>query len=93
MLEAMIDDDARRQRIESELPRIPVSFYELPLAMPSNWCTSRCAYVLVSDAYREDARRGAERGWPVIEQPGLHLDIVNDGDAFAQLIVNLVGGG
>jgi hypothetical protein len=92
VLEAMIPDDARRRTVEAELPRVPLSFYEATLDMPSNWGTSRCAYVLVSDAYREDARRAGERGWVLVDRPGMHLDIVNDGDGFAQVILEVIEG-
>ena len=88
----MIPDHARRRKVEAEMPRVPLSFYEATLDMPSTWFTTRCVYVLVSYAYREAAQQAGDRGWRVVKRPELHLDIVNDGDGFARAILGIVEG-
>jgi hypothetical protein len=90
VLEALVHDDRRRREIETELPQVPLAFYEAPIDLPPDWCTSQGAYVLLSEAYRQDASRAASLGWPVVERPGQHLDIVNDEEAIADLLLNLV---
>jgi hypothetical protein len=59
VLRALVPLDSRRHEIESELPRVPLSFYETVIEVPSDSCTKSIAYVLLSEAYREDARRAS----------------------------------
>jgi hypothetical protein len=92
VLEELVRDDRRRHEIEKELPQVPLAFYEASIEVPTDWCNSRGAYVLLSDAYRQDASRAASLGWPVVERPGAHLDIVNDEDAIADILLDLLDG-
>ncbi len=46
---------------------------------------------LLSEFYRSDATRAVERGWPVIEHSGRHLDIANEEEAIADTLVGLAG--
>lgn len=80
----------RRGVVESELSEVPLSFYETVIEMPSGWCAGADAYVLLSEAYRDDARRASVLGWPVVERRGGPLDIVNDGEAIASILLDLV---
>jgi hypothetical protein len=89
VLEALIPLDQRRHEIEAELPRVPLSFYETVIGAPRNWCTIPTAYILLSEQYREDAQRAAAVGWPVVERLGGHLDLVNDGEAIASILIDL----
>lgn len=89
VLQALVSDDQRRRQIEMELPRVPLTFYELPIDVPTGWCATECAYVLLSDAYRGDASRVTSLGWPVVERPGAHLDIVNDDEPIADILLDL----
>jgi hypothetical protein len=90
VLEALIPLDQRRHEIEAELPRVPLSFYETVIEAPRNWCTIPTAYILLSEAYRQDAQRAAAVGWPVVERLGGHLDLVNHGEAIASILIDLV---
>ena len=90
VLAELVRDDRRRHEIEKELPQVPLAFYEAPIELPTDWCSSGGAYVLLSDAYCHDASRAASLGWPVVERPGAHLDIVNDEDAIAHVLLNLL---
>lgn len=90
VLETLIPHDQRRHQIEAELPRVPLSFYETVLEAPRNWCTNPTAYILLSEAYRQDAQRAAAVGWPVVERLGGHLDLVNDGEGIASILIDLV---
>jgi hypothetical protein len=90
VMEALVPDDQRRREIEQELPQVPLAFYDVSIEVPTDWCSADCAYVLLSDAYRADANRAALLGWPVIErQGGGHLDIVNDDEEIASILVDL----
>jgi hypothetical protein len=90
VLDDLIRDDRRRREIEKELPQVPLAFYETPIELSLDWCSSAGAYVLLSEAYRLDAGRAASLGWPVVERPGEHLDIVNDEGAIASILLNLL---
>jgi hypothetical protein len=92
VLEALIPLDQRRHEIQAELPRVPLSFYEAVIEAPRDWCTIPSAYILLSEAYRQDAQRAAAGGWPVVERLGGHLDLVNDGDGIASILLDLVSG-
>jgi pimeloyl-ACP methyl ester carboxylesterase len=89
VLDSLIPDDVRRREVEIELPPVPLAFYESPIEVPANWCKSAAAFVLLSEAYRPEATRAASLGWPVVERPGAHLDIVNDEEAIAETLVRL----
>jgi len=89
VLEALVPLDDRRLKVETELPRMPLSFYEASIEMPSGWCTIPAAYLLLSDAYRDDARTASTRRWPLVERLGAHLDIVNEEEAIASILRDL----
>jgi hypothetical protein len=92
VLDALVCKDERRLEIEAEFPRVPLAFFEAPIAVPTGWCASRGAYVLLSEAYRQDANRAAGLGWPVVERPGAHLDIVNDEEAIVDAFIEVLDG-
>lgn len=89
VLEALVPDDARREKIEGELPALPLAFFEAPIAVPAGWCAYDGAFLLLSEFYRSDATGAAERGWPVLEHSGGHLDIANEEEAIADILVGL----
>ena len=89
LLETLVPDVDRREAIEHELPEIPIRFYETSIDVPEGWCAGPGAYVLLSEGYRPDADRALKLGWPVVERPGRHLDIANNGNAIADLLIEL----
>ena len=89
VLPALVPDDGRRREIELELPTLPLAFFEASIELPPAWCTGEGAFVLLSEFYRSDAERAAGLGWPVIERPGAHLDMANDEEAIAGILVAL----
>jgi hypothetical protein len=88
-MRALIPDDELRAAIVDELPRVPLSYFDAFVAMPDAWTVRRAAYILLSDIYREDAAEAAARGWPVIQLPGAHLDIVTRPTEIADALVEL----
>ena len=72
----LIPDADRRTIVTSELPRLPVSYFEDQVPVPASWSATRSGYVLLSEAYAADAARAAGRGWPVVSERGAHLDLV-----------------
>lgn len=91
VLQAYVPDDARRREIEAELPALPLAFFEAPIEVPAGWCAVDGAFLLLSQFYRSDADRAAALGWPVVELPGAHLDMVNREEAIAAILIELAG--
>lgn len=89
VMESLVPDAARRGLIEAELCEIPLALYESSIRQPAGWCDGTAGYLLSSDAYRRDAHRARSLGWPVIEELGNHLDIVNDPESIARHLVEL----
>lgn len=75
-METLIPGPARREVVLAELPRLPLSLFRARIPMPHGWASAACAYIHLSDAYREDAAGAASRGWPVIQLLGSHLDFI-----------------
>jgi hypothetical protein len=75
-MRALVPDSDLRDAIDAEMPQLPLSYFEPRVPMPENWMSLRCAYVLLSEAYRSDAEQARSHGWPVTELAGAHLDIV-----------------
>ncbi|MCA1675583.1 MAG: hypothetical protein LC799_26525 [Actinobacteria bacterium] len=89
VLQLLVHDETRRREIELELPRVPLAFFEAPIALPTSWCARGGAFLLLSEFYRADATTAAALGWSVVERPGGHLDVVNDEEAIAGIIEEL----
>jgi hypothetical protein len=75
-IEQLVPDARVRDAVVAELPRLPVRYFESCVPMPSGWNDLDCSYVLLSEVYRADATEAAARGWPTVELPGGHLDIL-----------------
>ena len=63
-MRTLVSDDVRRADVEAEMPEVPLPFYESAVDLPSGWDEGRGAYVLLSEAYRDDAARARSLGWP-----------------------------
>jgi hypothetical protein len=86
MAELVPDDDIRAV-VLAELPALPLSFFEDRAPVPAGWTASRCGYVLLSEAYAEQAAKAEANGWPVVRLAGGHLDIVTRPEAVTEAIV------
>jgi hypothetical protein len=89
-MERLIPDEDARREVEAQLPQLPLTFYETPVALPDNWCDTPGAFVLLSESYRQDAATAASMGWPTIERLGTHLDVVNHPDRVAQTLTEFL---
>ena len=89
VMDALVQDGARRHEIEAELPRVPLTFFEVPIPLPVDWCETDGGVLLLSEFYRSDADRAAALGWPVIERSGAHLDMANEEEEIAANLVEL----
>ncbi|HXB46400.1 MAG TPA: alpha/beta fold hydrolase [Streptosporangiaceae bacterium] len=87
----LIPDDLTRRIVSAELPALPLSYFEAHVPVPAGWTSTRCGYVLLSEAYAEQGSRAAASGWPVARLPGAHLDIVTRPAAIADAILSVAG--
>ncbi|HUB39633.1 MAG TPA: alpha/beta fold hydrolase [Streptosporangiaceae bacterium] len=87
----LIPADEARRIISAELPAVPLSYFEAHVPVPPGWTDTPCGYVLLSEAYAEQAARAAASGWPVVRLPGAHLDIVTRPAAIADAILSAAG--
>jgi hypothetical protein len=92
-MQELVPDAGRRAVIEAELPRLPLSYFEARVPVPTSWVAAGGGYVLLSDeAYGDQAAASAARGWPVIRLPGRHLDIVTRPEPIAAAIAEVAAG-
>jgi len=86
-LSALFPDEATRQAVTSEAGALPLRFFEetLPL-LPEGWPPCAAAYLVFSEAYRQEAGQAVRAGWPVRELPGEHLHmLVSPGEVAAAI--------
>lgn len=95
VMKDLIPDGSKRAIVAGELPRLPVSFFEVPVPALAGWASGGCGYIQLSEPYADEAAAAASRGWPVIQSSGAHLDIVTRPAEVADSILavtSLVGG-
>lgn len=89
-MERLVPDAERRAEVSCELPQLAVSYFEGRVPAPTGWAAARCGYVQLSGPYAADAAEAATRGWPVVEQPGAHLDIVTRPVPVTEAILSVI---
>jgi pimeloyl-ACP methyl ester carboxylesterase len=90
VMEELVPDVGQRLVVTADLPRIPLSYFETRVPVRAAWSSAGCGYIRLSEPYAADAAEAALRGWPVIELPGSHLDIVTRPAAIAEAILAIV---
>lgn len=89
-MEELIPEADQRAAVVSELPEVALSYFQTTVPPPKRWdSATNGAFVLLSEPYRSDATEAASRGWPVLELPGAHLDIVVRPAEIADALVHL----
>jgi pimeloyl-ACP methyl ester carboxylesterase len=89
VMEMLVPAVDRRVELEAEMPEVPLAYFESPFDVPEGWCRTRGSFLLLSEQYRDDARRARSLGWPTIDRLGGHLAIANEPDGVAGMIVEL----
>ena len=93
VMSSLVPDADKRELVGSELSRLPFDYFSGIVPPVRSWPTDRNGYVLLSDAYLEDAQEARRRGWPVVELLGQHLDLVTKAHAVARAIVEVISAG
>ena len=84
---ALFPDQWTRQAVTEEQPRLPLSYYEASVPVPTGWDARPCAYLLFGPPYEEAATEAHGRGWIVEQLPGAHLHQLVDPDGVARLLL------
>jgi pimeloyl-ACP methyl ester carboxylesterase len=86
----LVPDRAVREALEQEMPRLPLAYFEDVVPAPERWSERPCAFLLLTEAYRESADDARSRGWPVAEIGGSqHLAPVTDPIAVTKMLLDL----
>jgi len=86
----LLPDDDLRSELVHEMPSLPLAYFEQRIPIPTGWDRTPCAYLLLSDAYKESAVEAREHNWPVEEITGAqHLHIAVDPDAVTDALIRL----
>jgi pimeloyl-ACP methyl ester carboxylesterase len=83
----LFPDQATRQAVTEEQPRLPLSYYEASVPVPAGWDAQPCAYLLFGPPYDELASEARGRGWIVEQLPGAHLHQLVDPDGVARSLL------
>jgi pimeloyl-ACP methyl ester carboxylesterase len=83
----LFPDQATRQAVTEEQPRLPLSYYEASVPVPTGWDAQPCAYLLFGPPYDELASEARDRGWIVQQLPGRHLHQLVDADGVARSLL------
>lgn len=94
-LAGLLPDPALRARFTADLHRLPTDYFEE--RMPAADWAGPAGYLLLSEAYRDDATEAAGRGMPVVERDSHHLGMLTSPDDVAggvrELLAALAGAG
>src|SRR5215469_3229729 len=85
----LIPDEQARRIVSAELPALPLSYFEARVPVPIGWTSTRSGYILLSEAYAEQASKAEASSWPVARLPGAHLDIVTRPAEIADAILSI----
>jgi pimeloyl-ACP methyl ester carboxylesterase len=86
---ALFPDERTRQVVTAEQPALPLRYFLEHVPAPAGWDDRRCAYLMFSPAYEDQASLARARGWPVRTEPGEHLHQVVDPDGVASALTDL----
>jgi hypothetical protein len=70
----LLPDERVRADLTSELPRLPLDYFEQTVDVPDGWSSGlTCVYLRFSEGYDVEAAEAEARGWRVEHLPGSHL--------------------
>lgn len=87
---SLFPDAQTRALVESEQPRLPLSYFEGSLAAPPGWDNRPMAYLAFGDTYAAERADAAQRGWPTTTLSATHLHMLHDPDPVALELTTLL---
>jgi hypothetical protein len=89
-LAELIPDPDTRQNFAAGCPALPLAMFEEIHPPAPQWPDAPGAYLLLSEAYRDEAARAAELGWPVTQQMSHHLALLTEPGRVAGSLCELI---
>ncbi len=86
----LVPDPADREELAADMPRLPRSFYDRDVEVPSGWSDERCGYVQLSGAYDAEHADAVARGWPTRRLASNHLAIFTEPARVLEAILHVV---
>ena len=87
----LIPDPGTRRRFADGCPPLPLAMFEEVHPPVPRWPDAPAAYLLLSEAYQDQAARARELGWPVTEQASHHLALLTAPGLVAGSLHDLLG--
>ena len=90
-LAGLIPDQEARRHFAEGCPPLPLAMFEEIHPPAPRWPDAPGAYLLLSEAYQDQAARARELGWPVTEQLSHHLALLTEPGRVAGSLHELIG--
>ena len=68
----------RFDELDEQCPRMPLSYFDSPVAVPSGWLSKGNAYLAFGDTYAAEIAIADREGWPLHRLIGGHLHLLHD---------------
>lgn len=89
-LAALLPDPAVRQHFAAECPRLPMAMFEEIYPPTPGWPNAPGGYLQLSEAYKDEAGRARQLGWPVRQQLSHHLALLTEPGQVAREVRKLI---
>lgn len=89
VMERLIPDARLREQATSEMPPLPLHYFEEAFPVPAQWEARPCAYLQFSDNYQAHADEARGRGYTVDRVPGRHLHMLVQPDEVGAALLRL----
>ena len=89
-LTELIPDPATRRHFVADCPRLPLAMFEEVQPAAPQWPGASAAYLLLSEAYEDQAARARGLGWPVTQLASHHLAPLTDPGPVAESLRELL---
>lgn len=90
LAELLPDADTRR-RFAAGCPRLPLAMFQEVHPPSPGWPPAPGAYLLLSEAYQQEAERARGLGWPVSKLASHHLGLLTDPGRVAGSLLESLG--
>lgn len=86
----LLPDSADRELLATDMPRLPRSFYDDDVSLPTGWSQWHCGYLRLSSAYEAEFEEARVRGWRRTSIDGTHLSVHTHPEAVLDAIEGLL---
>ena len=90
VVEKLVPLTADLEAIRADMPRLPASFYQEDIEVPTGWDRGGCGYVKLSDAYAAEFAEARSRGWRSVEVASSHLASLTEPEVVLRAITSVI---